>query len=179
MYSLISGYFTLSLYLSGIVRAYLISIAILRRTGKTDEQYITAINEEVYPALILSSHKGYKLDTDACNMYDVFIGYENVIENPKIRNIYIIQRLISSKAGYDILDLSNELYVSHAAIKSDLKSVRRIFSGIFQELVNILSNSSYVKNLLTIRRLSPISADPCSNIYCFASGSYLKPNLYE
>ena len=143
----------------------------------TDKQYITAINEEVYPALILSSHKGYKLDTDACNMYDVFIGYENVIENPKIRNIYIIQKLISSKAGYDILDLSNELYVSHAAIKSDLKSVRRIFSGIFQEFVNILSNSSYVKNLLTIRRLTqspPIPAPiftvslpvPISNLTC-------------
>lgn len=101
---------------------------LLNLSSRQIRKYIARINEETHPPLILSSHKGYKLNLNAYRLYNALICHENVIENPKTRSIYIIQQLISSKDEYDIFDLSDKLYVSPATIENDLKSVRRLLS---------------------------------------------------
>ncbi len=90
-------------------------------------KYITKINDEIGSPIITSSYKGYHLDIDAYYQYKTLMN-ESSIENPKTRRVYIIQKLIRYKEGYDIFDLSEELYVSIPTIESDLKGIRHLLS---------------------------------------------------
>lgn len=90
-------------------------------------KYITKINDEIGSPIITSSYKGYHLDIDAYYQYKKLMN-ESSIENPKTRRVYIIQKLIRYKEGYDIFDLSEELYVSIPTIESDLKGIRHLLS---------------------------------------------------
>lgn len=100
-------------------------------------KYITKINEDVGDNLILSSNLGYKINIDLYRTLDI-----SDKDSPTNRVNYIIQKLISEKHGYDIFDLTEELYVSIPTIENDLKTVRRLFNQFQLELQrnkNILS----------------------------------------
>lgn len=90
-------------------------------------KYVAKINEEIEPSLIISNHKGYKLDADAYHLYT--LQCKIISKSLKTRKMYIIQHLINSENGYNIFDLSDELYVSLPTIESDLKSIRRLLES--------------------------------------------------
>ena len=86
-------------------------------------KYIAAINQDAGAALILSGNQGYRVDMN------VYTGYRERLEQqetPAMRINYIIQKLVSEKDGYDLYDLSEELYVSDATIENDLREVRQM-----------------------------------------------------
>ncbi len=85
-------------------------------------KYVAQINAQWDSPIILSGSKGYKIDPEEYNKY--IQTYKN--ETPFMRINYILQKLIISKNGYDVFDLSDELFVSVPTIENDLKSVRKI-----------------------------------------------------
>lgn len=85
--------------------------------------YVVKINEDSNEEMILSCNKGYRLDFDAYARYQEK-AEDLMIETPETRKNYIIQKLISSKNGYDVFDFAEELYMSMAAIENDLKQIR-------------------------------------------------------
>lgn len=91
--------------------------------------YIVAINEKCKDfSLIESGPEGYRLDGDKYFSYKEKIDVQKA-DTPKMRQNYIIQKLIAFKEGYDVFDLSDELCVSLATIENDLKNVRKVLGN--------------------------------------------------
>lgn len=116
-------------------------------------KYIASINEDARVTLIKSSNRGYILDHDAYLTYR--LHNEKSIETPETRQNYIIQRLVSEKSGYDIFDLSDELYVSIASIENDLKNIRQVISNYDltlkreKNILTLIGNEVKKRNLMS------------------------------
>lgn len=97
-------------------------------------KYVSDINEkdkEFHP--IKSGAKGYSLDDEK------YFSYKNKVDlqktdTPQTRQNYIIQKLISSSRGYDVLDFAEDLFVSVPTIENDLNAVRKKLKDYFLTL---------------------------------------------
>lgn len=88
------------------------------------KNYISEI-KEVDPNLIISSRNGYKVNKPE---FQAFLKAVDslVPQTPDERIDYIIFKLVKTNEKYiDIYDLSEEMYVSEATLKSDLYKVKR------------------------------------------------------
>ena len=105
----------------------------LNVSPRSVKSYINEIND-LYPASITSSRKGYTLETDIAEK--MLEESKSVIpQTSEERVIYIINRLI--KAGVmDAYDLCDEMFISYSTLKSDLVKVRKILTEADLELVN-------------------------------------------
>ncbi|MGX8850197.1 BglG family transcription antiterminator [Amedibacillus sp. YH-ame10] len=88
-------------------------------------KYVVNINAFYNASVILSNYRGYCMDQ---GLYADIQEHTptRTIETPETRKNYILQKLICIKEGYDIFDLSDELFVSSATIETDLKEIRSI-----------------------------------------------------
>ncbi|MDQ0363016.1 BglG family transcription antiterminator [Breznakia pachnodae] len=81
--------------------------------------YISSINTEYSEPVIISSKLGYKVNIHS---------YNNQTKHEKSeidRQFFIIQKLISNKKGYSILDFERDLYVSDATIDADIQIIKK------------------------------------------------------
>ncbi len=116
-------------------------------------KYINAINMDGDHPIILSSKKGYKIDLDEYHKY--ITQHKNNIETPSMRIDYIIQKLILEKEGYNVFDLSEELYVSISTIENDLKQARHIINDYHlvlkrdKDLIRLEGDEKKKRNLMS------------------------------
>ncbi len=86
------------------------------------KSYISEINA-IHHGLILSSNKGYKVDTDKVNM---FLASEQkaIPQTQSERIAYILKKLVQTTEPICIYDLSDALFISESTLRLDLKLVK-------------------------------------------------------
>ena len=73
--------------------------------------------------VILSSRKGYKLDSSAEETV-----FSSIPETPEERQSWLERRIIYSSSPQELDSLANELYVSDSTLKNDLAKVQKSFA---------------------------------------------------
>lgn len=90
--------------------------------------------------IILSSKNGYKLN-DRCNL-DKYFDSEVTPITPEERVSYILNKLLNSNKPIDMLDVADDIFVSDATLKDDLKKIRLLINSynlILKKDLNMIS----------------------------------------
>lgn len=102
--------------------------SLLHVSTRQIRKYVSSLNENETSPLVISSNKGYRLNSAQQYLAYREKGSQNV-ETPQTRQNLIIQKLISSQDGIDLFDLADELFVSESTIENDIRSIRKIVSS--------------------------------------------------
>ena len=105
--------------------------SLLHVSTRQIRKYVSSLNENETSPLVISSNKGYRLNSAQQYLAYREKGSQNV-ETPQTRQNLIIQKLISSQDGIDLFDLADELFVSESTIENDIRSIRKIVSSCTQ-----------------------------------------------
>lgn len=95
------------------------ALGISKRSVKT---YIADINS-MEKGLIISSKKGFQVDLEKLNPFLESMN-KSIPQTPKERAEYILKSLVNTDSPLNIFDLSEELFISEATLKSDLRKVK-------------------------------------------------------
>lgn len=90
--------------------------------------------------IILSSKNGYKLN-DRCNL-DKYFDSEVTPITPEERVSYILNKLLNSNKPIDMLDVADDIFVSDATLKEDLKKIRLLINSyklVLKKDLNMIS----------------------------------------
>ena len=105
---------------------------------RTIKSYISEIQQNE-PGLILSSNKGYRVDTE--RLKEAQEGIQaGIPETPAERIAYLLLKLTAAEEVLFIGDLVDELYVSESTLMKDIKKVKK--KCIEQSLELVQSNDS-------------------------------------
>lgn len=89
---------------------------------RTIKSYIGEINQ-LHRGLILSSNKGYKVDTDQVNTF--LTNEQKAIPQTQSERIaYILKKLVHATQPMYIYDLSDALFISESTLRLDLKLIK-------------------------------------------------------
>lgn len=89
---------------------------------RTIKSYIGEINQ-LHRGLILSSNKGYKVDTDQVNTF--LTNEQKAIPQTQSERIaYILKKLVHATQPIYIYDLSDALFISESTLRLDLKLIK-------------------------------------------------------
>lgn len=97
--------------------------------------------------IILSSKNGYKLN-DKCNL-DKYFDSEVTPITPEERVSYILNKLLNSNKPIDMLDVADDIFVSDATLKKDLKKIRSLINDyklVLKKDLNMISIEGNEKN---------------------------------
>lgn len=132
---------------------------------RTIKSYISEINA-IHHGLILSSNKGYKVDTDQVN---TFLANEQkaIPQTQSERIAYILKKLVHTSQPISIYDLSDALFISESTLRLDLKLIKEKLAKNNLEL-------SLVKDHLSLRGKEKDKRKLMSSIlYEEADGSFI------
>ncbi|MNW28813.1 putative licABCH operon regulator [compost metagenome] len=132
---------------------------------RTIKSYIGEINQ-LHNGLILSSNKGYKVDTDQVN---TFLSNEQMAipQMQSERIAYILKKIVHSNQPISIYDLSDALFISESTLRLDLKLIK-------ERLANNNLELSWAKNHIDLRGKEKDKRKLMSNIlYEEADGSFI------
>ena len=89
---------------------------------RTIKSYISEINN-IHQGLIISSNKGYKVNTDKVNSF--LIKEQKAIPQTQSERIaYILKKLVQTHQPIHIYDLSDDLFISESTLRLDLKLIK-------------------------------------------------------
>ncbi|MBE9909323.1 BglG family transcription antiterminator [Enterococcus casseliflavus] len=91
---------------------------ILAVSNRQIRNYISSLNSNYTLPIIHSSQLGYKIDLDAYKK-------QNKKATEKDRELYIIQKLISNKNGYSLMQFEEDLYISDSTVNSDIQLIKK------------------------------------------------------
>jgi Transcriptional antiterminator len=115
---------------------------------RTIRNYINKIKDE-FPGLIISSYKGYKIDTDKLD------SSCNTIINSDLnsRVDYIIRKLISSQKDLSVYDLADQLFISDSSFNRALDVIKNKLIKYDLSLKRKRNNIKIVGSELNKRKL--------------------------
>ncbi|QQZ62482.1 transcription antiterminator [Paenibacillus sonchi] len=118
-------YIDLIKYLSTYHNEWLSSQDLADKYGvskRTVKSYISEINN-IHQGLIISSNRGYKVDTDKIN---TFLTNEKkaIPQTQSERIAYILKKLVHTNEPILIYDLSDALFISDSTLRLDLKLIK-------------------------------------------------------
>lgn len=115
---------------------------------RTIRNYIKQVNA-LYPDLIESSYKGYRLYPN--NDYELIQPIQK--EDNRERQIYILKRLVNASNNISVYDLADELYISDSQFNRDLNSVKDILSQFHIQIERQRNHIALVGEELNKRKL--------------------------
>ncbi|MEC0184768.1 BglG family transcription antiterminator [Paenibacillus peoriae] len=89
---------------------------------RTIKSYISEINA-IHHGLILSSNKGYKVNTDQVNRF-LTSEQKAIPQTQSERMAYILKKLVQTNEPIYIYDLSDALFISESTLRLDLKLIK-------------------------------------------------------
>lgn len=132
------------------------------------KSYIGEINQ-LHCGLILSSNKGYKVDTDQVNTF-LTNDQKAIPQTQSERMAYILKKLVQTNQPLYIYDLSDALFISESTLRLDLKLIKEKLAKNNLEL-------SWVKDHLGLRGKERDKRKLMSSIlYEEANGSFIDIN---
>lgn len=128
-----------------------------------------------YPDLILSSHKGYKINEERVDE----AARDDLSEKDEI---YVIRQLLFSRDSINIYDLADELYISDSQLERILSSVKAFLSRFHLTLyrkrnrIEILGKEIYKRKLINY-----LIVNESSNGFLFEHevSSFFKDDHYQ
>ncbi|WP_283657308.1 transcription antiterminator [Paenibacillus sp. RC343] len=132
---------------------------------RTIKSYISEINA-IHHGLILSSNKGYKVNTDQVNRF-LTSEQKAIPQTQSERMAYILKKLVQTNEPIYIYDLSDALFISESTLRLDLKLIKEKLTKNNLEL-------SLVKEHLGLRGKEKDKRKLMSSIlYEEANGSFI------
>ncbi|MGQ3481347.1 MULTISPECIES: BglG family transcription antiterminator [Paenibacillus] len=132
---------------------------------RTIKSYIGEINQ-IHHGLILSSNKGYKIDTDQVNTF-LTTKQKSIPKTQSERMAYILKKLVQTNQPIYIYDLSEALFISESTLRVDLKLIKEKLSKNNLEL-------SLVKDHISLQGKEKDKRKLMSSIlYEEANGSFI------
>ncbi|KWX89388.1 transcription antiterminator BglG, partial [Paenibacillus riograndensis] len=115
-------YIDLIQYLSSQNNKWVLSQSLASKydvSKRTIKSYISEINA-IHHGLILSSNKGYKVDTHQVNRF-LTIEQKAIPQTQPERMAYILKKLVQTNEPIYSYDLSDALFISESTLRLDLK----------------------------------------------------------
>lgn len=109
-------------------------------SSRTIINYVNSINAQYKKDLIISSQSGYLLNGNVESKTDK----TSFPQNKQERIFYILKKLLLSKDGIDIFDLSEELFSSYSLIKKEITEFNASFKQLDISIVS-LNNQLIIK----------------------------------
>lgn len=132
---------------------------------RTIKSHISEINQ-IYHELILSSNKGYKVDTEQVNAF-LTKDQTAVPQNQSERVAFILKKLVQTTQPIYMYDLSDALFISESTLRLDLKLIK-------EKLIKNNLELSMVKDHLGLRGKEKDKRKLMSSIlYEEANGSFI------
>lgn len=117
-------------------------------SSRTIRNYIRQINRQ-YPDLIDSSHKGYRINSQATHT----ICSDIPQDDQKERRLHVMKRLVNSSSRISVYDLADELYISDSQFSRVLYDVKGYLADFHLQIERKRNRISLVGEEINKRKL--------------------------